>query len=294
MSVLRDELDFSMMEGQSKRAKECDGCVGMGNSMAVQITRKEDGFLWSCHRCRMAGQERYSGFFPDEGASESQVKKLMETNKKKKTNNRPVVVTMPEDYTTTIPPKELVNLYNMELDPDDIETHEIGYCPSRARIVVPIYKYIGNSNSLAKKLVGVMGRKSFDDTTDKPKWWTQRQADIKHPRFVVPAKAHTDCRKVVFVENIFSAIKVHKATGWFTIALLTTYFPYELQDPLRGYEVWLWLDADAYGKACKYQATLGNCGITAHTVLTQRKPKDYPLDSVQGALDKAASNVHID
>ena len=279
MSVLRDALDYSMQEGMSIRVRECDHCVGMGNSMAVQISRKEDGFLWHCFRCSK------SGFFPDAGASESQVKKMVETTAKKKFINRPKVVTLPDDYTTTIPPKGLVELYNMELDPDDIERYDIGWCPSRGRIIVPVYKYIGSTSGIAKKLVGIMGRKLKDDDKEKPKWWSQRQEDIKHPRFIAPSKAHRDCRSVVIVENCFSAIKTTKVTGWFGLALLTSYLPYELYEPLRRYTaVHIWLDADAYGKACKYQAALGNRGINSVTHVTDKKPKDCTLAEIAEEL----------
>lgn len=279
MSILIEHLDYSMQEGQSKRVKECDNCVGQGNSMAVQITRKADGFLVYCFRCSK------SYFFPDEGASESQIKQIMESADKKTHVNRPDVVTLPDDYTTKLPPKAAVQLYNLEIMPDDIEKYDIGWCPSRGRIIVPVYKYIGMASGVAKKLVGVMGRKLADDPSDKPKWWTQRQADIKHPRFIALPEAFSDCRQVVVVENAFSAIKCSKATGWLSLALLTSYLPYELYRPLARYnEVHLWLDANAFDKACKYQAKLGNRGITCHTHVTDKKPKDCTIEEIQAEL----------
>jgi len=282
MSVLTEHLDYSMAEGMGTRARECDRCVGQGNSMAVQITRKADGFLAYCFRCSK------SYFFPDENASEKQVKQIMESSAKKTHVNRPDVVTLPDDYTTELPPKAAVQLYNLEIMPDEIEKYDIGWCPSRERIVVPVYQYrYSATHGLAKKLVGIMGRKLSDDTTDKPKWWSQRQADIKHPRYFAPAKAPTDRSKIVVVENCFSAIKVAEATGWASIALLTSYLPYELYGPLCKYnEVHLWLDADAYGKACQYQAKLGNRGVTAHTHVTYDppKPKDCTPAQIRSEL----------
>jgi len=279
MSVLSAHLDYTKPVGWSTRVKECDTCVGQGNSNAVQLTRKEDGFLWHCFRCTR------SGFFSDTNASESQVKQLVETAGKNKRVNRPNTVKLPDDYTTTIPPKGLVQLYNMELDENDIKNHEIGWSPGHGRIIIPVYKYIGNSTGVAKKLVGVMGRKLNDDDPKKPKWWSQRQSDIKHPRFIVVPKAHADCRSVVIVENIFSAIKVSKATAWFSLALLTTYLPFELYRPLARYDhVHIWLDQDAFNKACKYQASLGNVGVTAHTHVTPNKPKDCTIPEIRSEL----------
>lgn len=300
-SILKEHLDYSMGTDQSIRAKECDQCEGQGNGMAVQITRKEDGFLWVCHRCRNDGKPWYSGFFPDEGASATQVQAL--TNRsEKKVDTRPVRVDLPEDYTTTIPPKGLVGLYDLELDPDDIERNDIGWSPSHKRIIVPIYKHIVtvdkstdvdgyHPHRRAKKLVGVMGRKLWDDDSEKPKWWTVRQKDIKHPRFIGIPETIVDRNTVVIVENVFSAIKVAKVSGCLSLALLTTYLPYELYSVLSRFKVLIWLDPDAYSKAVQYQAKMGNRGITSHAMLTPKKPKDTSIGDMATEIAKGLDNL---
>lgn len=278
MSILRGYLDYTWAVGKSDRFRECDNCEGMGNSKAVQITRKEDGFLWHCFRCSK------SGFFSDEQASPSEVQVLDKTRTTKKVDNRPEVVVLPEDYTRDLPPKAAVWLYDMELDPEDIEANDIGWSPGHKRIIVPVYKYIYNAKvGKAKKLVGVQGRKLPDDDTDKPKWSTQRQRDIKHPRFISPGDL--SIKRVVLVENVFSAIKITKATGLTAIALLTSYLPYELHQPLARYEhTYIWLDPDAYQKSVKYQMTLGSAGVTSTPILSKGKPKDTPIIKIQEKL----------
>jgi hypothetical protein len=276
MSVLREHLDFSMSTDQSVRVRECDNCIGMGNSPACQITRKEDGFLWHCFRCHK------SGFFPDDTASESDVRKLQARAKKEDT--RPEVVTLPPDYTTTLPPKAAVQLYNLELTPDDIERYDIGWSPSHGRIIVPVYKYAVSATGIVKRLVGVVGRKLIDDDPKKAKWWTVRQRDIKNLRFVAPYETNRDRKQVVIVENVFSAIKCNKASNIYAIALITSYLPHELFTQLRGWKAFIWLDQDAYDKACKYQAKLGNYGVTSAVVLTEQKPKDCTPETIREKL----------
>ena len=274
MSVLREYLDYTKPTGWSTRVRECDNCVGQGNSLAVQLTRKEDGFLWHCFRCTR------SGFFDDTGASPSQAQAIVKAQlSAQKDNLRPDKVSLPADYTTAIPPSGLVFMYDMELEPDDITKNEIGWSPSHKRIIIPVYQY-----RPVKRLVGLMGRILPDDSKDKPKWWSCRQVDIKHPRFIALSETTEKSRRVSIVEDIFSAIKCAKATGTLSIALLTTYLPYELYPILRGWEVKLWLDADALDKAYKYQSKLGSNGVTADVIYTPADPKDTPLETIKEKL----------
>lgn len=279
MSVLSEALDYTKTEGETYRVKECNNCEGLGNSMAVQITRKADGFLWHCFRCTK------SGFYSDTGASPKQVQEIVDNGNTKKKDTRPETVVLPSDFTTTIPPKPLVQLYDLAITDEDIVWFDIGWSPSHARIIVPIYKYAQTSDAWAKKLVGFVGRKLEDSSEKdkKPKWYSVRQKDIKHSRFIgLPTKILHN-RKVVIVEDVFSAIRI-STTGTLAIALLTTYLPYELYPVLKGWEVSIWLDADAYTKSVKYQAALGANGVQSHTIFTDKDPKEYDNDAITRAI----------
>jgi hypothetical protein len=279
-NVIYDSLDYSMLVGDSFRVKECDTCLGQGRSMAVQITRKEDGFLWHCFRCSK------SGFVRDKNASPQQVQEIAKNASKKKDNNRPETVVLPGDFSSTLPAKAKVQLYDLGIEDGDIQMFDIGWSPSHARIIIPIYKYWSASGGgWAKKLIGVVGRKVDDGNDDKPKWWSQRQKDIKHPRFIGLPETILYPKQVVIVEDVFSAIRI-STTGRVSIALLTTYLPYELYPSLQGWDVRIWLDQDAYSKATKYQSSLGQAGVTAKTVLTDKDPKEYNNDDIETAITK--------
>jgi hypothetical protein len=175
-------------------------------------------------------------------------------------------------------------MYDLGITDQDIERHDIGWSQSHARIIVPIYKYGKGPGGWAKKLVGVIGRKLDTDKEDKPKWWSVRQRDIKHPRFTaIPAGKIKHKKHVVFVEDVFSAIKVANA-GYICQALLTTYLPYELYPVLQGWFTTIWLDSDAYNKAVKYVAQLGANGITSRAVHTDKDPKAYDTDEIEEEL----------
>ena len=284
MSILWDSLDYSQPVGWSYRVRECDNCIGMGNSMAVQITRKEDGFLWHCFRCKK------SGFFPDSKAGPSDVAKLAAAAKSgntKKVDNRPEVVELPSDMSSKIPPKALVYLYDRYVLPEDIGRFNIGWSQYHMRTVFPVFKYAALHDLKSKKitwgnkLVGWAGKKLEDDESTKPKWHTVRQRDIKHPRYTaVPPGQWDRERRVVLVEDIISAIRVSQL-GFMSIALMTTYLPYELYSVIKRWDVLVWLDQDAYDKACKYFASLNANGVKANMIHTVKDPKDLSPEEIQ-------------
>lgn len=284
-SILRDQLDYSKQTGQSYRVKECDTCVGMGNSYAVQITRKPDGFLWSCHRCRMAGQHKYSGFFSDTGASPREVQQVITNASREKKDTRPEVVSLPDDFTKDLVPKAAVQLYDFGITDEDMDWFDVGWSQAHKRIIFPLYTYIrGTSGVHAKKLIGFLGRKLADDDSNKPKWWSIRQRDIKHPRFIgLPRQIHKH-QQVVLVEDILSAIRISQI-GVLSIALLTTYLPYEMYPALKGWDTKIWLDSDAYTKSVKYQATLGQHGLQSQSIYTDQDPKCYNKTQIEEAIE---------
>lgn len=277
MSVLAEHLDYSKPEGWSTRARECDQCMGMGNSMAVQITRKEDGFLAFCFRCKK------SLFFPDSKAGPSDVKKIVDNLGKKKEDTRPEFVTLPSDITSEIHPKALVYLYDHYFEPEDIGRFNLGWSHSHQRTIFPIKQYGKHGTTMAGKLVGWIGRKLEDAPPEKPKWHTVRQRDIKHPRFIAPPKQWDGNKRLVLVEDAMSAIRVSNSGVW-AIGLLTTYLPYELYPVLRGWNVKVWLDDDAYDKACKYFGNLNSNGVQAGLVHTKDDPKKLSPKQIKEEL----------
>jgi hypothetical protein len=284
-SILRDELDYTMSEGQSIRVKECDGCIGQGNSKAVSITRKEDGFVWTCFRCRDQGQPKFSGFFPDEGASYSEVKAL--EGRVKKQDSRPEVVCLPEDIRTLIP-KAKVFLYNYWFTDHEISKYQITWSPAHQRIIFPVVKYQkyhSNTGEWTTRLTGWAGRKldELDPENKMGKWHTIRQRDVANLRYTAVPDVWPPIKHVTVVEDILSAIRI-AMTGQMAISLITTYFPDELLTLLQGWKVNMWFDEDAFDKACKYQAMLGNRGITSRAILTAEDPKALEPEKIKEQL----------
>lgn len=274
--VITNCLDYTLPTGAGVRVKECPNCVGLGNSMACQITRKEDGFLWYCFRCRV------SGFIPDAGASPSQVRAMLEPKQERKLNNRPEVVTLPDDFDTKLPSQALVDLYNFDVDDVDLSFYNLGYSAKHGRIIFPCYQWGAFSDGTwGKKLIGWAGKRlSTDVNPDKPKWHIVRQFDIKHLNYTAVTRKPRDTGKsVVIVEDPISAIRIAN-TGYMSIGLLTTYLPDTLLSKLRGWVVYMWLDQDAVDKAVKYIVKLGSHGITSRLITTKNDPKTYTKEEI--------------
>ena len=273
MSINESYVDYSMDVDQSVRRRECDNCVGMGNSQAVQVTRKADGFLIYCFRCVK------SYFIPDGNASPSQVKTMYKQRTKKKFDSKPVVVKLPEDFTEKLPPLALVDLYDYEVTDKDIKWFRVGWSNEHQRIIFPLYKYgkFDSETGWAVKLTGWAGKKlSSDDNKDKPKWSIVRQRDTKHVRFIaVPDGWMASSHTIVLVEDPISAMRVSDA-GFLTIALLTTYLPDEMITLLkRGPR-----EDPAWDKAVKYMGKLGANGVPSKVIHTNKDPKAYGQDRI--------------
>ena len=87
----------------------------------------------------------------------------------------------------------------------------------------------------------------------------------------------------MIVEDPISAIRISQL-GFHSIALLTTYLPYELYSPLNTWDVILWLDDDAFDKSCKYFASLNSNGVRAQVVHTKDDPKKLSPEQIYKEL----------
>jgi hypothetical protein len=284
--ITKDYADYTLAVGSGCRHKECPGCIGMGNSMAVQVTRKEDGFLWVCHRCRNAGMPHYSGFIRDVNATPSQVLQMLAAPAEKKMDNKPEIVTLPEDFTNEVIAQGLVDMYDFDVRDRDMSFYNVGYSAKHGRIIFPCYKWgqMGDT-TWSKRLIGWAGKKlSTDDNPDKPKWHIVRQRDVKHLNYTAVRRGIGRSKQVVIVEDPISAIRVADA-GYFCIGLLTTYFPDTLLPRLKGWTVHMWLDDDALDKASKYIVKIGSHGIKSHLIYTTKDPKEYTNEDIKTYVD---------
>jgi hypothetical protein len=143
---------------------------------------------------------------------------------------------------------------------------------------VPVYDTILLSGGdVGKRLLGWLGRdvnyltKTERRTLKCPKWLTRKDKSSKHFFYHLISES----KNVVIVEDVISAIRVHEATGYNTLALNTTFLPTDQIIRLKPYFVYLWLDGDMLGKKIAYATKCSALGIKVHIIQTSRDPKEY-------------------
>jgi len=273
--LVEDSCDPQMMTGQSIRISECSGCVGEGHQNGVQITRVSDGWTWWCYRCSHGGKLWDIGMAPADSLKRlNHMRRMLDKKYSRK-------VELPEDFTTEIPSEFLQWLYSYELDHRDVIDYGMGYSPDHHRLIIPVYITGLYRNKLALgKMIAWMGR-SLTDTKTNPKWHMVREFGIK---YVYYALCDPFSKTVVVVEDVVSAIKIHRA-GYNAVALLTTYVPNELYVGLKGYNVKVWLDPDAQIKSIKAVQKFVAFGIPAQHLKYHMDPKDCPYDKIPSIVD---------
>ncbi len=89
----------------------------------------------------------------------------------------------------------------------------------------------------------------------------------------------------VVTEDIISAIKVHKATGFDAIAILTNSIGDDIIVTLNKYQrVFVWLDWDIRISAIKQTSRLKSLGINVTSIVTKLDPKEYDNDEIKQIL----------
>ena len=86
------------------------------------------------------------------------------------------------------------------------------------------------------------------------------------------------------MEDIISAIRVHEATGYYTVALLGTWLSDRLRAKLRGYDIRIWLDSDAIDKSIKYWNSCRAIGLSAKYIYTDNDPKTYSNEVINANM----------
>jgi len=155
------------------------------------------------------------------------------------------------------------------MSPSDID-FSIFWSSDYNRLIFPIY---GKDD----RLLGWVGR-----NVDKsgPKYMTRKQkSKVDRLLYICEGSDET-----VFTEDILSALKVHKATGYTTVALLTTALSFTLTKVYKGRTMFLWLDGNMMSKSIKRVKRLASFGIKIHSVRTELDPKEYGKDEIRKHL----------
>lgn len=231
------------------------------------VTRTPKGWKWYCHRCGEKGFRSIANLSPAEF---------------KKWREQPVAerqvaeqVELPRDFTREIPPEGMAWLHKAGLTREDIQTIRAGYSSVMHRVILPVYK--------DGELVYWQGRglQGPFEPGRNPKYMNVKARGRKDVYFIYrPAAADED--RAVLVEDILSAVRVGRALGVTTYALLYAYVPNDLILKLskRYIRIIVWLDPDKSGYMARMVNKWRSFGIDLVAVYTDKDPKEYTDDQI--------------
>ena len=122
-------------------------------------------------------------------------------------------------------------------------------------------------------------KKDVEEAGDRIFW-----CKFNHPRDI-DKNAFT-----VVVEDIVSAIRVHEATGYSVLALLTTSFPTNIMALFQN-TVIMWLDHDAQHKSFKYVTKMNQVGTKSFFISTKEDPKTFNDEDITCIINRRIDNA---
>jgi hypothetical protein len=185
-------------------------------------------------------------------------------------------ISLPEDYTTTIPLAGRLWLYSGGITESVWKKYAIGYSETLRRVILPVFDTKG-------KLIWYQCRAVLRGQTPK---YIQPSEDRSSILFF--STRDTNNKMVVIVEDILSAIRVGEATGLPTCSLLGTKITTAQANTLSEYEkVCTWLDSDKAGVTGAYNVRKA-VGLLTETknVVTEKDPKCYSNKEIKEVLCK--------
>lgn len=195
---------------------------------------------------------------------------------------------LPDELNPEIPADVYVWLWKYHMKFGMMAKHSLAWSPQYQRLIVPVYDTILMSGGdVGRKLLGWLGRdvsmlsKSERVSAHRPKWLTRKDKSAKHFFYHLLSED----RRLVIVEDVISAIRVHEATRFNTLALNTTFLPTDIAVRLKRYKVFLWLDGNMLQKMIGYAAKCSSLGVEVKIVHTQLDPKEHSDSNVIKILE---------
>lgn len=263
----------SLALNQRIRVKH-EECSGHKYDKTLSITRVNEGLLYYCYRCGVRGI-RFIGMNP------ANAKRYLQKHIKNSIAND--VVELPDDFwplcqkPNSIPNKAYAWLYKYELDDSDLCEYNIGFSNKSQLVVIPIYNFISS------ELIGYVGRNINHKYNKLPKYLNRYKQHYRVYYFI--ERALVAPRKLVIVEDIISAIKVHKATGFACIALLNTSVGENtITGIMKDYQNYLWLDDDARIKGLTQIMRLKQHGYLINQIHSSCDPKELSIHEITKKL----------
>lgn len=296
----QDELQY-MIPGDILRVchkfKDNGDPCSINKDPCLTFTKYMYGWMYHCFRCGLRGYIDGIKTGPDTTLKRMEKQKKMKPDQKKDTSKFEMPfdsVPLMNNNETIIPWEAYWWLRKYGIKADEIKKFGIQYSPAYKRVIIPIYDYQIDldDNILGKKIVGWCGRDPVEDRPPEervkfPKYLTKKTKGISRLYYLIP---ESSSKYIIVVEDILSAIKVNKATGYTTIALLTSSIDTDLMQRMRGFRVFLWLDYDMKEKALQYCSKMNQINIKTEVIATNLDPKCLDLKAIKTKVARRVAN----
>lgn len=282
-NALKGDWDLGKTKRITHLEREDGTNCSRGKNQALSIMRKVDGWWFTCFRCG------YSGYVGDMNKSPAEIKAVLEGLKQKKEFESMDCITLPADFQkmeedpamhtpgTNIPYIAYNWFWECNITDEVYTKYNVGWSDVYNRVIVPIYEYGNQGEQLARKLVGWIGRDARKMTKTErtvgniAKYLTRKSSEYKRIFFHAPYQSNV----YVIVEDVLSAMKVSNAAKVNSIALLTTYIPFDMLLRLRKHRIILWLDNDQLSNMMETVSKASSSSIRCTYIHTPKDPKRY-------------------
>lgn len=266
-------------------------CTEDSKDPALIVTRTKNGWVYYCHRCH------FQGYLPDSGMSPKETAKRVKLLSDHAESRVQAKIVLPYDFINLrsesenldeIPWDAYHHIWQYGITGEDITDHNLGWSPAYNRVIFPLYEYSLFGDTKMRKLVGWAGRDPDWKKGDKNAKWITRSEKGERRYFTSPGDEDT----VVIVEDAISAIKVNRATGYTTVALLNAAISDNLCRKLRGKKIYLWLDGDMLAESLLQVQRMRQLGLDARHIYTPRDPKTYNSVYINSSLKGGDNECH--
>ena len=245
----------------------------------LTVTRLNFGYIWNCFRCGAKGKISVN-------LSPEQTIKRLQNNINKPVEEL-IAISLPRDFQklsndSNIPFEAQKWIFDAGLTKTEVEKYNFGWSPLYGRVIIPIYGNYFSGDRFDRSLIGWIGREIYTKTKIErqekniPKYITQKRKGTGRIYFSITAPIDS----LVIVEDILSAIKVHKAVGFNVVALLNKHISVELYNKLRIFKTHIWLDPDAKKEIIKTVQKMRSLGLRCYTVFSYKDPKNHTIDEI--------------
>jgi len=184
----------------------------------------------------------------------------------KSTDRQPTyAITLPFDASIEIPTEPLQWFYSYDFDENTLKRHHVMWSESKQMLLFPYF--------IEGELLGWQGR-CFGEERSKRKWFTQGKIDDF--LYTIGQRNST----LVLTEAIISAIKVgriQEASPCFGSHISNQ----RLLRISKFYDkIIIWLDPDKHKEAICAAKTAQLFGLETHTIISDKKPKDYSMEDI--------------